>query len=84
MPSFYPVLFASVAGLLEAFGVMVFERIRSRAEDPGEEATPPARGEVAMWEAHYGCGNGQTAQAINSSRCCSVCFAHCAGVPMHP
>eukprot|EP00903_Cladosiphon_okamuranus_P009715 g9240.t1 len=41
VPSFYPALFASVAGLLEAFGVMVFERIRSRAEDPGEEATPP-------------------------------------------
>lgn len=45
VPSFYPALFASVAGLLEAFGVMVFERIRSRAEDPEEEAAPPARGE---------------------------------------
>lgn len=31
--------------MLEAFGVMVFERIMSRAEDPLEEATPPARGE---------------------------------------
>ncbi|CAN0580264.1 unnamed protein product, partial [Ectocarpus sp. 12 AP-2014] len=31
VPSFYPALFASVAGLLEAFGVMVFERIRERA-----------------------------------------------------
>ncbi|CAM9315551.1 unnamed protein product, partial [Ectocarpus sp. 6 AP-2014] len=44
VPSFYPALFASVAGLLEAFGVMVFERIRDRAEDVGEEASPTQQG----------------------------------------
>lgn len=45
MPSFYPALFASVAGLLEAFGVMVFERIRYRAEDGGEESSQTQQGE---------------------------------------
>ncbi|CAN0489437.1 unnamed protein product, partial [Laminaria digitata] len=34
VPAFYPALFSLVAGLLEAFGNMVFERIRARAEDP--------------------------------------------------
>ncbi|CAN0387388.1 unnamed protein product, partial [Hapterophycus canaliculatus] len=42
VPSSYPALFASVADLLEAFGVMVFERIRSRAGDSGEEAAHPS------------------------------------------
>lgn len=50
VPSFYPALFASVAGLLEAFGVMVFERIRDRAEDVGEEASPTQQGEAKATE----------------------------------
>ncbi|CAM9556585.1 unnamed protein product, partial [Scytosiphon promiscuus] len=41
VPSFYPALFASIADLLEAFGVMVFERIRGVGEGstvlPGTE-----------------------------------------------
>ncbi len=46
VPSYYPALFASVADLLETFGGMVFERIRSRAEESGEEPAPPAQGEA--------------------------------------
>lgn len=32
VPTFYPSLFAMVAAVLETFGTMVFDRIRSRAE----------------------------------------------------
>lgn len=56
VPSYYPALFASIADLLEAFGVMVFERIRSRAEDSGEEAAPPPAQGEAREAVYYGGG----------------------------
>ncbi|CAN0286445.1 unnamed protein product, partial [Ectocarpus sp. 12 AP-2014] len=63
VPSFYPALFASVAGLLEAFGVMVFERIRDRAEDVGEEASPTQPGNKGDPPADPSPGAGAGARA---------------------
>lgn len=48
VPTFYPSLFAMVAALLETFGMMVFDRIRSRAEEAEDTVlplpTPPGTG----------------------------------------